>query len=135
NRHPRLLFTPDGAPEPSANSLRFQLGSADGVKLHLHAKKPGDELIPEPVELSVSYDKALGPRAEAYQRLLEDAMDGDARRFGREDALDEQWRIVEPVLEKHDNVHLYPEGAMGPAAADRLATDVGGWVDPAPPAD
>ena len=132
NRPPRLLFTPDGAPEPVANSLRFQLGGDGGVKLHLHAKKPGDELIPEPVDLEVSYAKALGPRAEAYQRLLEDAMDGDARRFGREDALDEQWRIVEPVLEDHDKVHLYGEGSMGPAAADRLAADVGGWVRPRP---
>ncbi len=134
NRPPRLLFTPEGAPEPSANSLRFQLGDDGGVKLHLHAKKPGDALIPEPVDLEVSYAKALGPRAEAYERLLEDAIDGDARRFGREDALDHQWRIVEPVLEHHDPVQLYAEGSMGPSSADRLAADIGGWIDPAPPA-
>ncbi len=135
NSPPRLLFTPEGAPEPGPNHLRFQLGKADGVKLHLHAKKPGDELIPEPVDLEVSYAEALGPREEAYQRLLDDAMDGDARRFGREDALDEQWRIVEPVLTDHDEVHLYDAGSMGPTEADRLAEDVGGWLDPAPPAE
>ncbi|MBA3283030.1 MAG: glucose-6-phosphate dehydrogenase, partial [Acidimicrobiia bacterium] len=135
NAPPRLLFTPQGSPEPGPNYLRFQLGKADGVKLHLHAKKPGDELIPEPVDLAVSYAKALGPREEAYQRLLDDAMDGDARRFGRADALDEQWRIVEQVLEDHEEVHLYAQGDMGPAEADRLAADVGGWLDPAPPVD
>jgi glucose-6-phosphate 1-dehydrogenase len=134
NDPPRLLFTPEGSPEPGPNLLRFQLGKADGVKLHLHAKKPGDELIPEPVDLEVSYDQALGPREEAYQRLLEDAIEGDSRRFGREDALDEQWRIVEPVLTDHESVHLYHEGSMGPVEADRLAKDVGGWIDPAPPA-
>jgi glucose-6-phosphate 1-dehydrogenase len=134
NDPPRLLFTPEGSPEPGPNLLRFQLGKADGVKLHLHAKKPGLELIPEPVDLEVNYDQALGPREEAYQRLLEDAMAGDARRFGREDALDQQWRIVEQVLEHHESVHLYHEGSMGPVEADRLAADVGGWLDPAPPA-
>ena len=134
NDPPRLLFTPPGAPEPGPNFLRFQLGKADGVKLRLHAKKPGEELIPEPVDLEVSYADALGPREEAYQRLLDDAMDGDARRFGREDALEQQWRIVEPVLEHHEHVHLYDPGSMGPEEADRLAADIGGWIDPAPPA-
>jgi glucose-6-phosphate 1-dehydrogenase len=133
NAPPRLLFTPEGAPEPGPNLLRFQLGKSDGVRLHLHAKKPGDELIPEPVDLEVSYAEALGPREEAYQRLLDDAMDGDARRFGREDALDEQWRIVERVLEEHDEVNLYRSGTMGPKEADRLAADDAGWIDPAPP--
>ncbi len=133
NAPPRLLFTAEGAPEPGPNFLRFQLGKSDGVKLRLHAKKPGEELIPEAVDLEVSYDEALGPREGAYQRLLDDAMDGDARRFGREDALDQQWRIVEPVLEDHEEVHLYAEGSMGPKEANRLADDIGGWVQPASP--
>lgn len=135
NAPPRLLFTPEGSPEPGPNFLRFQLGKHDGVKLRLHAKKPGEDLIPEPIDLEVSYAEALGPREEAYQRLLDDAMDGDARRFGREDALDEQWRIVEQVLEHHEEVHLYTQGTMGPTEADRLALDVGGWMDPIPPAE
>jgi glucose-6-phosphate 1-dehydrogenase len=130
---PRLLFTPEGAPEPGPNRLRFQLGKGDGVRLHLQAKRPGDELIPEPVDLQVSYAEALGPREGAYQRLLDDAMAGDARRFGREDALDQQWRIVADILDHQDEVRLYRAGTMGPEAADRLAEDVGGWIDPAPP--
>jgi glucose-6-phosphate 1-dehydrogenase len=134
NAPPRLLFTPEGAPEPGPNRLRFLLGKHDGVKLHLHAKKPGEDLIPEPIDLEVSYAEALGPREEAYERLLADAMEGDARRFGRADALDEQWRIVEEVLERHEEVHLYSPGSMGPKEADRLAADVGGWLTPLPPA-
>jgi glucose-6-phosphate 1-dehydrogenase len=135
NAPPRLLFTPEGAPEPGPNFLRFQLGAHDGVKLHLHAKKPGEDLIPEPVDLQVAYDDVLGPREEAYQRLIDDAMDGDARRFGREDALDQQWRIVEDVLEHHSEVHLYDRGSMGPEQADALASGIGGWIDPSPPVD
>jgi len=133
NAPPRLLFTPEGAPEPGPNRLRFQLGHHDGVRLHLHAKRPGEDLVPEEVALQVSYAEALGPREEAYQRLLNDAMDGESRRFGREDALDQQWRIVERVLEDHDEVHLYSPGTMGPREADHLAADVGGWIDPAGP--
>ena len=95
--------------------------------------KPGDELETHPVDLEVSYDEALGHREEAYQRLLEDAMTGDARRFGREDALDEQWRIVQKVLDEHDDVHLYAEGSWGPKQADQLAESIGGWIDPLPP--
>ena len=135
NAPPRLLFTPEGSPEPGPNHLRFQLGQHDGVRLHLHAKKPGEDLIPEPIDLEVSYAEALGPRKGAYQRLLADALDGDARRFGREDALDQQWRIVEQLVEHHGEVDLYAPGTMGPKEANRLAEDVGGWIDPAPPVD
>jgi glucose-6-phosphate 1-dehydrogenase len=130
---PRLLFTPPDAPDPGPNHLRFLLGKSDGVKLHLHAKKPGDDLVTEPIDLEVRYADVLGPRDDAYHRLLDDAMDGDARRFGRADALDEQWRIVEQILEHHGEVDLYAPGSMGPKAADRLAADVGGWLDPEPP--
>jgi len=129
NAPPRLLFTPEGSPEPEPNRLRFQLGKPDGVKLHLQAKKPGDALIPEPVDLDVSYAAALGPRQEAYERLLDDAMNGDAQRFARADALEEQWRIVEDVLDHHEPVHLYAHGTMGPDSADRLAEGTG-WIDP-----
>lgn len=127
---PRLLFTPEGTPEPGPNFLRFRLGKSDGVQLHLHVKKPGDALVPEPTNLEVSYDKALGHRDEPYQRLLDGALDGDTRRFGREDSLDQQWRIVADVLDNREPVELYEPGTYGPAAADRLAADLGGWVDP-----
>jgi glucose-6-phosphate 1-dehydrogenase len=130
NDPPRLLFTPPGTPAPGPNFIRFKLGKADGVELRLHVKKPGEDLIPEPADLEVSYDQALGHRDEPYQRLLEDALDGDARRFGREDSLDQQWRIVEDVLEHHPKAELYEPGTFGPADADRLAADVGGWRAP-----
>jgi glucose-6-phosphate 1-dehydrogenase len=69
-------------------------------------------------------------RRSAYQRLLEDALEGDARRFAREDGIDQQWRIVDRVLDHHDPVELYHQGTWGPPSADRLAADHGGWHDP-----
>ena len=127
---PRLLFAPKGSRPPAPNHLRFRLGKGDGVTLHLHTKAPGDELTSRPIDLEVSFDEVLGKRLEAYQRLLEDAMDGDARRFGREDALDEQWRIVHRIVEEPPAVSLYHRGTWGPSEADVLAAPVGGWHEP-----
>ncbi len=130
NAPPRLLFTPAGAAAPHPNHLRFRLGKDDGVMLHLQTKSPGDDLTSRPVDLEVSFDEVFGERQEAYQRLLEDAMVGDARRFGRADALEEQWRIFEAALANPHPVSLYHRGTWGPSAADTLAAGVGGWHEP-----
>ncbi|MGH9187429.1 MAG: glucose-6-phosphate dehydrogenase, partial [Acidimicrobiales bacterium] len=114
---PRLLFARAGrAPHP--NYLRFRLGRDDGVTLHLQAKAPGDDLITRAVDLQVDYSAVFGERAEAYERLLEDAMEGDRRRFARADAVDEQWRIVDKVVADPPEVNLYYRGTWGPAEAD-----------------
>ncbi|MDP1819828.1 MAG: glucose-6-phosphate dehydrogenase [Acidimicrobiales bacterium] len=127
---PRLLFTPPGARAPHPNHLRFRLGRDDGVMLHLQTKAPGEALSSRPVDLEVSFDEIFGRRQEAYQRLLEDAMDGDACRFGRADALDEQWRIFEPVLDDPPPVTRYHQGTWGPSEAEALAAHFGGWHEP-----
>jgi glucose-6-phosphate 1-dehydrogenase len=130
NAPPRLLFSPPGTRAPHPNHLRFRLGKDDGVMLHLQTKAPGDDLTSRPVDLEVSFDQVFGQRQEAYQRLLEDAMVGDARRFGRADALDEQWRIFEDVVEHPSPVATYRKGTWGPSEAEALAAAVGGWHEP-----
>jgi glucose-6-phosphate 1-dehydrogenase len=130
NAPPRLLFSPPGSPPPHPNHLRFRLGRNDGVMLHLQTKVPGDDLTTRPVDLEVSLDEVFGERQEAYQRLLEDAMVGDTRRFGRADALDEQWRIFGPALASPHPVSHYHRGTWGPSAADALAAGLGGWHEP-----
>ena len=130
NTPPRLLFSPPGSPAPHPNHLRFRLGKEDGVMLHLQTKKPGDELLSRPVDLEVSFDEVFGERQEAYQRLLEDAMVGDTRRFGSAAALIEQWRIFEPALADPHPVSLYHQGTWGPSVADALASHLGGWHEP-----
>jgi glucose-6-phosphate 1-dehydrogenase len=127
---PRLLFGPRGSRPPTPNHLRFRLGKDDGVTLHLQTKAPGDELTSRPLELQVAFDEVLGRRRDAYQRLLEDAMDGDARRFGRADALAEQWRILERILDDPPAVSRYHRGTWGPSEAGVLAAGVGGWHEP-----
>ena len=82
--------------------------------LHLQTKAPGDELVSRPVDLEVSFDEVFGERQEAYQRLLEDAMVGDTRRFGRADALVEQWRIFEAALADAAPGEPLPPGHLGP---------------------
>ncbi len=130
---PRLLFTDDRSEVAEPNRLRFRLGADDGIMLHLLAKAPGEALRTQPVDLQVSHEAVLGHREDAYQRLLEDAIVGETRRFGRTDALDEQWRIVDPLLQNPPRLRLYDEGRIGPPESDDLASDLGGWVDPIPP--
>lgn len=127
---PRLLFAKQGAARPQPNRLRFRLGTDDGVTLQLQTKSPGDELVSRPVNLEISYDSLFPHRQPAYQRLLEDAMEGDHRRFGRSDGVEEQWRIIDSVLEDPPQVELYRRGTWGPSSADLLASAVGGWIEP-----
>ena len=67
---------------------------------------------------------------EPYERLLGDAMDGDAMLFAREDAIEAAWNVVDPILETGSPVIEYEPGTWGPAEADRLAADIGGWHNP-----
>jgi len=126
---PRLLFPQRGGIS-HPNHLRFRLGRDDGVTLTLQAKAPGDRMASEPVALDVSYEAALGHRQDAYERLLDDAMTGDTTRFGREDSLMEQWRIVDRVLEDPAPVELYARGSWGPEATDRLLPEGATWYEP-----
>ena len=66
---------------------------------------------------SVDFAAALGDRQEAYERLLDDAMDGRRRRFAREDAVEQEWRIVEPVLDLPERPVPYYKGTWGPPSA------------------
>jgi glucose-6-phosphate 1-dehydrogenase len=126
---PRLLFSEAGvAPDP--DELVFRLSGDEGVTLHLSAKAPGDELKTRGVDLEVGFDEALGKRRDAYERLLEDAIEGDARRFARADAVEESWRVVQPVLDHPAPLHHYAKGTWGPAAADALVEELGGWHEP-----
>jgi glucose-6-phosphate 1-dehydrogenase len=127
---PRLLFATDEGHQPRPNYLVFRLGHDDGVTLGLQAKRPGEELVSHPVALDVSYERVFGERQEAYERLLDDAIDGAAARFAREDQVEDAWRVVDPVLHRRGPVHRYRRGSWGPVEADRLVGRPGGWHDP-----
>jgi glucose-6-phosphate 1-dehydrogenase len=68
-----------------------------------------------------------GDELDAYERLLSEAMRGEALLFVRQDAVEAAWSIVEPLLEHLPPVHEYEPGSWGPAEAEQLAADLGGW--------
>ncbi|MDA8437890.1 MAG: glucose-6-phosphate dehydrogenase [Propionibacterium sp.] len=117
---PRMLFAGAGIPAPHANLLRFRLGPRSGVRLSVQAKRPGQGLTAETVDLDVDFDTALGHVQEAYERLLDDALEGNPTRFAREDGVEAAWRVVQPALEDPGDVHTYPRGSWGPAEADGI---------------
>jgi glucose-6-phosphate 1-dehydrogenase len=129
---PRLLFVDPASPAPQPNRIRFRISPTDGVVLHLFSKEPGDRMVSEAVDLAVEYEQVFGRRQEAYQRLLEDAMEGDPRRFGRADTIAEQWRLVSRLIADPDPVRLYERQTWGPEEATVLAEAYGGWADPIP---
>jgi glucose-6-phosphate 1-dehydrogenase len=71
-----------------------------------------------------------GVEEEAYQRLLEEAMAGDATSFAREDYVEEAWRIVDPLLKADTAVHEYEPKTWGPAAVDQTVSPAEGWNNP-----
>ncbi len=131
NEPPRLLFTDtDHHTKPAPNHLRFDLSSDGGITLQVHAKAPGDNLVTHAVDLEVTHEELFGGVDDAYERLIEDAMLGKSGRFARSDSIDEQWRIVQAVLDDPPDLHLYSSGTWGPAQAAHVAAPYGGWLDP-----
>ena len=130
---PRPLFAEAGTPMPHPNHLRLRLGGGnEGIELSLEAKVPGETMATRPVPLAFSYAETLGEQAEAYERLLNDALDGRQALFAREDGVEECWRIVEPVIEAPGMLHPYASGSWGPTAADDLIRSAGDWHVPQP---
>jgi glucose-6-phosphate 1-dehydrogenase len=89
---------------------------------------PGEKLVGQSAEMIASQH----PNAEemdAYERVLGDAMAGDATLFAREDYVEEAWRIVDPVLKKGTPVYQYEPKSWGPKEVERVAPP-GGWHDP-----
>ncbi|MEQ8842145.1 MAG: glucose-6-phosphate dehydrogenase [Acidimicrobiales bacterium] len=127
-RPPSAIFDDGG--EPAANVLRFRMKPDDMITLTMQAKVPGLGMMARPVDLEVDYDEALGGGAtDAYERLLGDALAGDARLFARQDSVEESWRIVEDVLIDAPPVALYERGSWGPKEADRLLAGGMKWED------
>jgi glucose-6-phosphate 1-dehydrogenase len=126
---PQLLFDDprDGAPDP--NRVRFRLKPDETITLHVQAKRPGEGFVSGPVDLEVAYESKLGgEEREAYDRLIGDAMKGDQSLFGRQDAVEAAWRVVDPVLTDRPPAHSYARGTWGPAEASRLLPPQSDWA-------
>jgi glucose-6-phosphate 1-dehydrogenase len=119
--------------DESTNHFRFRLGPGEiSISLSARVKRPGEELVSMLTQLS-AVEEHTADEVDAYERLLGDAMRGDAMLFVREDAVEAAWAVVDPILGNATTLHQYERGSWGPHEADRLAIDVGGWHDPEEP--
>ena len=115
-----------------ANYFRFRLGPDTQLSLGARVKKPGPAIVGMNVELE-AVKSTVGDEEEAYERLLTDALHGDAILFVREDAVEAAWAAVAPILDDTRPVHVYAPGTWGPPEADVLTQELGGWHNPVVP--
>jgi glucose-6-phosphate 1-dehydrogenase len=98
------------------------------MTLEANIKKPGEAMVGE--EAALVEHRHTDDEMPPYERLLSDALRGDRTLFGSEAAVEASWRIVNGVLSTDAPLHAYAAGSRGPAEADRLAAEAGGWVEP-----
>lgn len=125
-RHPQGIYQSAGL---AANHLRLRISPEVTIAFGLNVIGAGQEAAGESVEILASKQ----PRADemdAYERVLSDALAGDATLFARQDSIEESWRIVDPVLRTDTPVCLYEPGSWGPNEVDKCVAPAGGWHNP-----
>jgi glucose-6-phosphate 1-dehydrogenase len=130
---PHLLF--EGGKPPHPNVLLLRIQPDEGVALRFGAKVPGPDLRIRDVRMDFRYGTAFGGEtADAYERLLLDAMLGDGTLFARRDEVEEAWRIVDSIVhgwkQSAARPESHPAGTWGPEAADRLIGESRQWRKP-----
>ncbi|MEA2418978.1 MAG: glucose-6-phosphate 1-dehydrogenase [Thermoleophilaceae bacterium] len=122
---PHLAFESAGSVGVQANQLVLTMQPNEGVSLSLGAKIPGTRMRIRPVNMEFLYGTAfLSQSPEAYERLILDAMRGDATLFTRDDEVEAQWRVIDPILDAWDKgeppLVEYAAGTAGPEEANKL---------------
>ena len=133
---PHLVFSKSPDSRLEQNILGMCLQPDEGAHLRFLVKVPDRGLDMEAVDMEFHYDSAFAhqPIPEAYERLLEDALNGDASLFIRNDHIEEAWKIVDPLIEAWEEdatspVPGYEPGSWGPVSADELLAERGHeWV-------
>ncbi len=111
------------------NYVRFRLGpDRMAVAIGARAKVPGEKMIGSETELFVCHQR--GDEMEAYERLIGDAMIGDASLFARQDGVEATWRVVDPIVRTPTTVYEYEPGTWGPNESQGLIAPFGGWQSP-----
>jgi glucose-6-phosphate 1-dehydrogenase len=114
---------------PPPNYLRFRISPDVEIALGVMVKAPGEEMAGTETEL-LAFHHPSSDEMDAYERLLGDALKGDATLFAREDYVEEAWRIVDPVLKAAIPVYEYEPETWGPREADQQVSPGGGWHNP-----
>jgi glucose-6-phosphate 1-dehydrogenase len=122
---PHLAFKQEGSLGVRPNQLILTMQPNEGVSLSLGAKIPGTRMRIRPVYMEFLYGTSfLSQSPEAYERLITDAMRGDATLFTRNDEVEAQWRICDPIVQNWEKtpgpLPQYPSGSQGPAEAQTL---------------
>jgi glucose-6-phosphate 1-dehydrogenase len=121
---PHLPFANSEVGDVEPNEMVLSVQPDEGASLRLVAKVPGQTMSVRPVQMEFKYGTSfLGDSPEAYERLLHDALRGDATLFTRADEVEAEWRIVEPILEAWESgpgPATYEAGSQGPQEADEL---------------
>ena len=113
----------------SPNHLRFRISPEMTIAVGTTVIGATDQLRAETVEMIASRHPRPDEE-EAYERVLSDAMAGDATLFAREDYVEEAWRIVDPVLQAGVPILDYDKGSWGPNDVDQRVSPPGGWHNP-----
>jgi len=111
---------------PDPSELVVRLDPTAGIRLTVNAHR-GYTKGPSSVNIDLDFG---GEEPVPYEVLLEAALIGNPTRFARQDGVEEEWRIVQPLLDNPPPVHTYQPGSWGPAAADQLVAAYGGWREP-----
>ncbi len=123
---PHLALRSEGSVGVTPNQLVLMVQPDEGVSISLGAKIPGPRLRIRPVNMEFHYGTSfMSQSPEAYERLILDAMRGDATLFTRNDEIEALWGIIDPVLtawreDTRSPIRQYPAGSAGPAAASSL---------------
>ncbi len=125
-RPPHMVF-PEPAPSLT-NYFRFRLGPEVAIAIGARAKRAGDVMAGEGVELMVRNQRP--DEMSAYERLIGDAMRGDANLFARADGVESAWRIVQPILGDVTPSYEYEPGTWGPQEANDVLEGKARWYDP-----
>jgi glucose-6-phosphate 1-dehydrogenase len=126
-RPPRLGFA--RGRESEANQVVVRLDPSTGIRVVIDAHR-ADVGGPAPITLDMDFAAEGGEGPTPYEVLLHAALVGDSTRFTRQDAVEETWRIMQPLLDAPPPVHTYAPGSWGPNEADRLVAGVGRWHEP-----
>jgi glucose-6-phosphate 1-dehydrogenase len=119
---------PGRAAHDYPNYFRFRLSPDVLIGLGARVKQPGETMTGQPTELIAH--RHPGDEMTPYERLLGDALRGDATLFARGDSVEQAWRVVQPVLGNVVPLASYAPDTWGPAAAAQLIAADGGWHDP-----
>ena len=129
---PRLGFAwgdRTGEPAAESNQLVVRLDPLTGIRIQVDARR-AESIRPESITLDMEFAEEGGEGPTPYEVLLHAAMAGQARRFTRQDGVEETWRIMQPLLDSPPDVQTYSPGSWGPSAAQSLVADCGGWMEP-----